>query len=89
MFGQLSVEVLVRVYKLDRVRRRHESVFNRCRRRWRWCSTELLGVGVLITGWLGFRSAAISSNFGLTTKKNRAAKAPPLNNRKTRTPADD
>ena len=51
-------------------------------------STEAVGVGVLISaGLLRFCSAAISSSFGLTTKKNTAAKAPPLNNRKTRTPA--
>ena len=53
-------------------------------------STVLAGVGVLrftFAGRSGFRCAAISSNLGLTTKKNRPAKAPPPNKRRsTRAP---
>ena len=53
-------------------------------------STEGTGVGVLaftLTGRSGFRSFAISSKRGLITKKNKPAKAPPLNNKKISTPA--
>ena len=53
-------------------------------------STEGTGVGVLaftLTGRSGFRSFAISSKRGLITKKNKPAKAPPLNNKKINTPA--
>ena len=50
-------------------------------------ATELVGVGVLTsTGGSGLRAAAISSNRGLTKRKNTPAKAPPLNKRKRRMP---
>ena len=54
-------------------------------------SIELAGVGVLrfvfSTRRSGFRSAAISSNLGLMTKKNTPASAPPLRKRNRRIPA--
>ena len=54
-------------------------------------STDGAGVGVLAfvfsTGLTGFRSAAIWSSFGFTTKKNKPASAPPLSKRKISTPA--
>ena len=42
---------------------------------------------VFSIGRTGFLSAAIWSNFGFTTKKNKPANTPPLNNRNMSTPA--